>query len=208
MSADDPTSIKIPQMVHEMQGIRLEYDGWRDCVRGTVVGSHSNQKENRRYRFTCSWEGKHEAEITEFYVDAKSDHPGNWTKGTAPQNRRDIKKDAQSKSARWRKEKLEEQDQLKQRCQAPEAVEIAVQTSRRKKCEAWWIGKAILWEPHRFGRHCRPGWIEVLPIGDAGREIVELIVKNCAGGPYDEEEIAEAAIAGLSLPEIIQKLDR
>jgi hypothetical protein len=195
--------IAIPQLTLEKPGMRLEYDGWRDRVSGAVRGSHSNQKEARWYRFTCGWAQGQAGEIVEFEIAAKHQHPDNWIKGTAPENRKDVRDVARRVSRLWRDEKLKEQEQLRQATRDPAAVQISVKTDMFSgiRTEAWWIGGAVLVERDRFLPNCREGWIEVLPIGDSDQEVAEYVAQIYADGG-DVELALKAAQAGLCLSDV------
>jgi hypothetical protein len=133
-----------PYLTLEKPGMRLEYDGWQDRVSGALRGSHSNQKETRWYRFTCDWAHGRAGEIVEFEIAAKNQHPDNRIKGTARENRKDVRDVARRVSRFWRDEKLKEQEQLRQATRDPAAVQISVKADIFSgiRTEAWWIGGA------------------------------------------------------------------
>jgi hypothetical protein len=199
--------IKVPKLTHEKPGMRLEYDGWRDRVSGALRAAHSNQKETRTYKFACSWERGQVAELVEFEIVAKHEHPDNWLKGTAPQNRKDVRDVMRRVATLWRAEKLKEQESLRRNIQNNEAIRIVVQPKLfggRTTYEAFWFRGAVVLEPKHFRRiNCRAGWMEVLPIGDSDREIAQYVAQVYADGGNDELA-TEAARNGLSLLQIQQ----
>jgi hypothetical protein len=192
-----------PHLTLEKPGMRLEYDAWRDRVSGALKGSHSNQKETRWYRFTCDWAQGQSGEVG-LEIAAKHQHPDNWVKGTAPENRKDVRNVARRVSRLWRDEKLKEQDQLRQATRDPTAVQIFARPWFRGRAvaEAWLIGGALLLEPDRFGLTCREGWIEVLPIGGSDKQVAEYIAEIYGGGEGDVETAVKAAQEGLCLSDI------
>jgi hypothetical protein len=196
-------SIDVPNFTLEKPDMRLGYDGWRDRVQGAICGAHSNQKETRWYRFTCEW-AHSDGELTEFVIVAKHEHPDNWLKGTAPENRKDVRNAARRVSKLWREKKLAEQEALRQATTDPAAVEIRVSaewSGGKRQCRAWWIGGAILLRPSDFGRACRAGWIDVLHVGHGDMNVAQYITQVYADAG-DEELACRAARRGLSLSEI------
>jgi hypothetical protein len=195
--------IEVPNFTLEKAGMQLEYDGWRDRVQGAICGAHSNHKETRWYRFTCDWANS-DGELSEFVIAARHQHPDHWLKGTASENRQDVRKVARRVSRLWREEKLTEQERLRQVTTDAAAIEIRVSpewSGGRRQCCAWWIAKALLLEPSQFGRACRAGWIDVLPIGQGDMNVAKYITQVYAD-VGDEELACRAARRGLSLSEI------
>jgi hypothetical protein len=194
-------TIKAPVLTLERPGLRLTYDGWNDRVSGILRAEHSTRAETRAYRFVCSWKSG-QGEITEFEIVAKTEDPNHGIKGTASENRKDVRTAAKQKAVLWREMKLKEQTELRAVCQSGAAVPLIVSSTLfGRKVQAWWIGKAVLLEPQQCGRHCKEGWIETLPIGNTSQDVAEFVAQVFADNS-DDELCSEAARLGLSMDEI------
>jgi hypothetical protein len=195
-------TIKAPKLTLERGGLRLTYDGWNDRVSGILPAEHSKRAEMRKYRFVCNWRSG-QGEITEFEIVAKTENPNHGIKGTASENREDVKTVAKRTARLWREEKLKEQTELRTICQSDAAVPFIVSSSVLfgRKAQAWWIGQAVLLEPNQCGRHCKQGWIETLPIGNASQDVAVFVAQVFADNGNDVL-CTEAARLGLSMAEI------
>jgi hypothetical protein len=185
--------IMTPELALERPGLRLTYDGWNDRVRGVLRAEHSKQPETRAYGFVCSWNRGQ---------GAKSKDPNHEIKGTASENRKDVRTAAMKKAALWRKMKLKEQAELRVLCESGAAVPLIVYSAVfRRKSQAWWIGEAVLLKPNQCDRFCKEGWIETLPIGNTSQDVAELVAQVFAKNG-DDELCLRAARLGLSVAEI------
>jgi hypothetical protein len=193
--------IRAPELTLERPGLRLTYNGWNDRVCGILRAEHSKQAETRAYKFVCSWKNG-QGEITEFEIQAKSENPNHVTKGTASENRKDVRTAAMKKARLWREMKLKEQAELRALCESGAAVSLIVYPSVfRRRSQAWWIDEAVLLKPSQCHRHCKEEWIETLPIGNTSKDVAELVAQVFADNG-DDELCSKAARLGLSTAEI------
>ena len=138
----------------------------------------------------------------EFAIHAKSKDPNHEIKGTASENRKDVRTAAMKKAALWREMKLKEQAEIRVLCESGTAVPLIVYSAvLRRKSQAWWIGEAVLLKPNQCGRFCKEGWIETLPIGNTSRDVAELVAQVFAENG-DDELCLRTARLGLLVAEI------
>lgn len=190
-----------PALEYDVKGLHLRYDGWRDEIKGSIWDEHSNRKEMRWYSFTCLWkEGK--GRIVDFSIRAKHLHPDHFKKGTAVDNRRDVKARALDRAEKWRRLKLKEQESLRELLDGDTALKFEITPDFSGFCTVQFVASFIqgwlVYEPDKCGQYCRTGWLEVVPVGhfeaDIARFIADLYFRN---GPF--EEAVKAARDGLSL---------
>lgn len=195
--------IEAPKLSHEASGLWLEYDGWQDIVQGTIIGTHSNNKETRAYEFTCCWQTeKMHGELKDFRIRSHSDDPNNNIKGTSVTSRNDVRAVALRTSHIWRSRKIKEQENLRQAICDPAVIHLTAQTCWGL-AEGWWIGEALLLKPGCYGYRygCRKEWIEVVPLKGVSDEVARFVFENYIEGQTETTAI-EAAQRGLSLHEI------
>lgn len=196
--------IEAPNLVHEVAGMRLEYDGWQDSVNGILIGAHSNNKDTRTYEFKCYWPTTNSTGVLkDFRIRTDSDVPNDYVKGTSPVNRMDVKAVALRNSKIWRDRKIQEQANLHYAINDPTAIHLIAQTWRGP-AEAWWISETLLLHPGKYGPYnCRKEWIEVILLLNVPFEVARYVFVKYVEGLH-ESTVIEAAQNGLSETEIIR----
>jgi len=187
------------EMRFRITGLELEYNGWFDELTGKLVGSHSNQNETRVYTFDVNWK-KNPAGDIQLGVVTGCENSDHWFKGLGSTRRPDVQRVALQKANRWRETKLKEQSALWVDFSNPKAVAIPLKRLRTT-VEAKWIKGAVLIEPAHFFPNCRAGWLEVLPIGNAGLDAAHYVAHSFFNGGR-ETIICEAFQRGLSIAEV------
>lgn len=196
--------IKEQEMRLKVTGLELYYWGCADKLTGSLVGSHSNQNETRVYTFDVDWK-KNPAGDIQLGVVTGCENSDHWFKGLGSTRRPDVQKVALQKANRWRETKLKEQSALWVDFNDPKAVAIPVKRWRTT-VEAKWIKGAVIIEPAHFFPNCRAGWLEVLPIGNAGLDAAHYVAHRFFNGGW-ETIICEAFQRGLSIAEVEEVLE-
>jgi hypothetical protein len=120
-------------------------------------------------------------------------------KGLGSFRRPDVQKEAIKKANLWRNIKLKEQSVLWAHFNDSTAVSISVKKNSTI-IQAKWIKGAVLLEPAPIF-NCRTGWLEVLPIGNAGLDAAHYVAHSFFNGGR-ETIICEAFQRGLSIAEV------
>lgn len=157
----------------------------------------------RFYDFAVKWQnGK--GEVKTFSIAAKHIHPNHFRKGTASDNRKDIKVRVLNVAEIWRRRKLKEQEALREAIRNSNVTrfEISPYLERWLGPHAvFYVPDVLLFEPAQCGRDCRKGWIEAILVGHVTAEVARFIAQlYFDNGPY--EAAVEAARVGKSLSEL------
>ena len=195
--------IKEQEMRLKVTGLELNYWGYADKLTGILVGSHSNQNETRVYTFDVDWK-KNPAGDLQLGVWTASENIDHLFKGLGSFRRLDVQKEALKKAYLWRNIKLKEQSVLWSHFNDSTAVSISVKKNSTI-IEARWIKGAVLLEPAPIF-NCRAGWLEVLPIGNAGLDAAHFVAHRFFNGGR-ETIICEAFQRGLSIAEVEEVLE-
>jgi hypothetical protein len=164
----------------------------------------------RWYDFAVAWQnGK--AEIENFSIAVpKHINPNHFRKGTASNNRKDVKGRILNRAEIWRRQKLKEQEVLLEAMHSPTVTRFEI----TPYLESWhppflvsYIPDVILFEPSEAGRNCRKGWIETVSIGRVAPDVAQYIAQLYFDSADHEAAVREAS-SGLSLTELKARFDR
>lgn len=184
----------------------LDYYPSDDSVTGRIERLRSDGDGLAWYHFQCEFGPGHDGSATITSVTARSKLPDHRIKGISTGSRSDVRQEAASKARMWRNRKLVEQELLTKIMEDPSLSRLTGSRSLAYRGGGLtrtgvWTREALLVRPADFGFGFQSKWIEVIPVGAAPQDVVQLVLDIYSEGG-DEPAASAAAVAGHTAAEI------